>query len=208
MKLKTAASSKIRPSAHSSVSSSWILTPERAIAVAREDDVVRALLVVAPVNHVEEEPGVFFVEVATPNLINDETGRPHEIRDRSRRFLRPPSVGELVPQFGYLFMKYVFRPCLQHSCPNACARCALPVLGGPMNARFRCAYFCPSSKISSCPHVSSRSSFEADFEVESSGRKSAHAYSRVLYPEQAPPFLAHPRSVLLGRRGLRDRAAL
>ena len=80
-----------------------ILTPERGIAVAREDDVVCALLVVASVNHVEEEPGVFFVEVTTPNLINDDTGRPHEIRDCSHRFLHPPSVGELVPQLRRLY---------------------------------------------------------------------------------------------------------
>jgi len=38
-----------------------------------------------------------------------------------------------------ILMKYVFRPCWQHSYPNACARCVFPMPAGPMKAIFLCA---------------------------------------------------------------------
>ena len=50
-----------------------ILTPQRRIFVAGEDHVVIAFLVVAAVNQVKEHTGAFLVELAMPNLVNNET---------------------------------------------------------------------------------------------------------------------------------------
>ena len=57
------------------------LTPSNGVASVKvaklpagEYDVVTALPVVASVDHVEKEPGVFLVELTVTNLINDQTG--------------------------------------------------------------------------------------------------------------------------------------
>ena len=75
-----------------------VLPPQGRIPVAGEDDVVSPFLVVAPVNQVKEEPGVLLVELTVANLINDETGGPHETGEHGGRFLCPAGCGELVPE--------------------------------------------------------------------------------------------------------------
>ena len=79
-----------------------ILSPERRLSVAREDDVVCAFLVVPPVDQVEEEPRVLLVELAVPHLIYDETGGPDEAREHRRRFSRPPRSVEFIPELRRL----------------------------------------------------------------------------------------------------------
>ena len=75
-----------------------VLPPERRAPVAGENDVVRALLVVAAVYQVEEEPGVFFVELAVSDFVNDKAGRADETREHGGRFLSAAGCGKLVPK--------------------------------------------------------------------------------------------------------------
>ena len=75
-----------------------VLSPQGRIPVAGEDDVVGPFLVVAPVNQVEEEPGVLLVELTVANLINDEAGGPHETGEHGGRLLCPAGGGELVTE--------------------------------------------------------------------------------------------------------------
>ena len=45
--------------------------PLGRVPVAGEDDVVAARLVVSPVDHIEEQPGVLLVELTVAHLINN-----------------------------------------------------------------------------------------------------------------------------------------
>ena len=76
--------------------------PLGRVLVAGEDDVAAALLVVPPVDQIEEQPCVLLVELAVAYLINNETGGPHKaVQDRCL-FTGPAGGGELVPQLGHL----------------------------------------------------------------------------------------------------------
>ena len=51
-----------------------ILSPQGRTSVAGEDDIICPFLVVPPVDEVKEQPCVLLVELAVPNLVNNETG--------------------------------------------------------------------------------------------------------------------------------------
>ncbi len=63
-----------------------VLLQREGLFVAREDDVVRALFVVPTVDHVEEQPRVFLVELTVADLVNDQAGRPDKAGQRGRLF--------------------------------------------------------------------------------------------------------------------------
>lgn len=66
--------------------------------VARGDHGVGALLLVAAVDHVEEEVGARPVENASPNLVHDQAGRLYQLRQRPR--VAAPCPREVEPVEG------------------------------------------------------------------------------------------------------------
>ena len=79
------------------------LTPVRGILVAREDHVERALLVVAAVNHVEEQARVRLVELTVADFVYYQAGGSDQAC-QERPFLScPPGDGELVAELGRLY---------------------------------------------------------------------------------------------------------
>lgn len=55
-----------------------ILSPQGRASVAGEDDIISSLLVVPPVDEIEEQPCILLVELTVSDLINNETGRSNE----------------------------------------------------------------------------------------------------------------------------------
>ena len=55
-----------------------VASPMRWMLVAGKDNVEVAFLVVPSVNEVKEQPGILLVELTVTNLINNQTGRPHQ----------------------------------------------------------------------------------------------------------------------------------
>ena len=70
--------------------------------VAGKYNIEVAFLVVSPVNQIEEQPGILFIELTVPHLVNNQTGRTYQTIEH-RGFLASPSgSGELVPQLRHL----------------------------------------------------------------------------------------------------------
>ena len=65
--------------------------------VAGKHNIEVALLVVPPVNQIEEQPGILFIELTVSHLVNNQAGRSHQSIEY-RGFLTGSSGGgELVP---------------------------------------------------------------------------------------------------------------
>ena len=78
-----------------------ILAPQRRISVAGENHVEVAFLVVAAVNQIKEHTGTFLVELAVSNLINNETGRPHQTIETVCLSTNPLDCTEFVAELGH-----------------------------------------------------------------------------------------------------------
>ena len=79
-----------------------VLPPQGRVAVAGEDDVVSPFLVVAPVNQVEEQPGILLIELTVPNFVNNQAGRAYQTIENGCFLACPSSGGELISQLGHL----------------------------------------------------------------------------------------------------------
>ena len=79
-----------------------VTSPVRGMLVAGKYNIEVAFLVVSPVNQIEEQPGILFIELTVPHLVNNQTGRTHQTIEH-RGFLASSSgSGELVPQLRHL----------------------------------------------------------------------------------------------------------
>ena len=74
----------------------------RGVLVAGEDDIEVAFLVVSPVNQIEEQPGILFIELTVPHLVNNQARRTHKAIQHGCFLSCTPGSGELVPQLGHL----------------------------------------------------------------------------------------------------------
>ena len=79
-----------------------ILPPKRRTLVARKDKVVCPFLVVAAVHHVEEQARALLVELAMPDLVDDQAGGANEGGQCACLLAQPSCVYEFVPKFGRL----------------------------------------------------------------------------------------------------------
>lgn len=78
------------------------LLPAADVDVGGEDHRIGPLLLVAPVDDVEEQVRAVPVEGAPPDLVYDEAGGPHEGGYASRRALRRRGLHEPVPELRRL----------------------------------------------------------------------------------------------------------
>ena len=79
-----------------------ILPPKRRAFVACKDKVVCPFLVVAAVHHVEEQARALFVELAMPDLVDDQAGGTDEGSQSACLLAQPSGICELVPKLGRL----------------------------------------------------------------------------------------------------------
>ena len=79
-----------------------ILLPPGGVPVAGKNHVVIAVLLVAAVNHVKEQPGVLLVKLTMPHLVNNQTGRPHKRGQQRSLTACTPRVCHTVSQFRHL----------------------------------------------------------------------------------------------------------
>ena len=77
-----------------------IFPPKLSALVARKDKIVGPFLVVAAINHVEEQGRALLAKLAMPNLFDDQAGGTDEGSERDCLLVQSPGIGELVPKLG------------------------------------------------------------------------------------------------------------
>lgn len=78
-----------------------VAAPLRRILVAGKHEVEVTFLVVPTVNQVKEQPGILFVELTVPYLINNRAGWPYQSVENGSLFTGSSGCSKFVPQLGH-----------------------------------------------------------------------------------------------------------
>ena len=70
--------------------------------VAFEDNIEVTLLVVPPINEIEEQPGILLIELTVAHFINNQAERPYQAVENGGFLASSPGCGKLVPQLRHL----------------------------------------------------------------------------------------------------------